>query len=84
MDRFEHDHEDLVSARAFHCCRRVEATAQEVEFKLVLKGGIGVRPASIEGISFFDDRNTLVAIDLVPALPRGGPMTQPGRRPIPT
>jgi hypothetical protein len=38
-------------------------------FKLVLKGGCGTRPAAIEGITFVDDDNALVAIDLVSALP---------------
>jgi hypothetical protein len=38
-------------------------------FKLVLKGTTGTRPASIESITLVDDRNALVPIDLVPALP---------------
>jgi len=38
-------------------------------FKVVLKGKIGAQPASIENITFVDDRNALVSIELVPALP---------------
>jgi hypothetical protein len=38
-------------------------------FKLVLKVKIGIRPAAIESITFVDDRNALVPVDLVPTLP---------------
>ena len=38
-------------------------------FKLLLKGDTGLRPASIGRITLVDDRNALVPIDLVPALP---------------
>lgn len=38
-------------------------------FKLVLKGGASITAGSWQGISFLDDHNALVSIDLVPALP---------------
>ena len=38
-------------------------------FKLVLKGQAGARSQTFKGITFADDTNALVAIDLVPTLP---------------
>lgn len=38
-------------------------------FKLVLRGLGGVRPTAIGTITFVDDGNALVPIDLVPVLP---------------
>ena len=38
-------------------------------FKLRLKGACEDRSLSIEGITFVDERNALISIDLVPTLP---------------
>jgi hypothetical protein len=44
-------------------------------FKLLLKGACEDRSLSIEGITFVDEQNALVSIELVPTLP-GRPVSE--------